>query len=86
MSDFAPLLRSRLQGGASLEDALASLRQAGATPVGTIKAVREVLGVDLREAKGIFDASPAWRLEAAAGHQLHEEVLRMLREDGHGAL
>lgn len=57
---------------------MARLRAAGADPVPTIKAIHEVMGVSLAEAKLKFDASPTWRIEAEAGRRLHEEVLRSL--------
>lgn len=76
MEDFSPLLRSHLARGSTLEEGMERLREAGAHPVATIKALREVLGVDLGRAKEIFDASPVWRLEAQAGRELHEEVFR----------
>lgn len=82
MEDFAPLLRAQLDGGVSREEALAHLKLAGASPVETIKAVREVLGVTLAEAKKIFEASPAWQREVRSARELHEEFFRILDEDG----
>ena len=86
MNDIAADLRDALSGGANLEQALAHLHESGARPVPTIKALREILGVSLGEAKRIFDASPAWRAHAEAGRRLHEEILRVLGEDGGDAL
>lgn len=83
MNDFAPLLRAAFDEGASFEGAMVRLRAAGADSVPTIKAIREVMGVSLAEAKLKFDASPTWRIEAEAGRRLHEEVLRGL-EHGEG--
>lgn len=83
MNDFAPLLRAAFDEGASFEGAMARLRAAGANPVPTIKAIRDVMGVSLAVAKLKFDASPTWRIEAEAGRLLHEEVLRSL-ERGEG--
>lgn len=85
MNDFAPLLRAALDEGVSLEVAMVRLKAAGAHPVSTIKAIRDVTGVSLAEAKLKFDASPTWRIEAEAGRRLHEEVLRGL-EHGEGDL
>lgn len=84
MDDFAQLLRSQLAKGASLEDALARLRLEGAYPVATIKALNQVLGISLGEAKIIFDASPTWAREAATGHSLHNEVIRALDDPKNG--
>lgn len=82
MNDFAPLLRAALDEGASFEMAMARLKAAGADPVPTIKAIREVTSVSLAEAKLKFDASPTWRIEAEAGRRLHEEILRGHENDG----
>ena len=78
MDDFPQILRSRLDAGASLEEALAHLREVGSNPVSTIKAICNVLEVDLREAKQIFGGSPAWQPEAEAGRQLHEQIAHLL--------
>ncbi len=78
MTSYAPHLRETLNEGASLEEALANLRAVGATPVASIKAIREVLGVSLGEAKVLFDASPAWQLEVEASRHLQEQLFRLL--------
>lgn len=81
MDEFSSLLRKQLDGGASLEEALGYLRNSGSDPISTIKAVREVLGVGLGEAKRIFDTSLAWQLEAQAGRKLHEEIIKLLEDN-----
>jgi hypothetical protein len=58
--DFAALLRSLIDLGDSLDSALAVLRVRGATYVDSIKAVRQVQAVSLREAWDLVGASPAW--------------------------
>lgn len=71
---YSRLLADQLAAGEDKNAALAALREAGATPVEAIKAIRAVLGVDLAEAKKIFSTCPAWILEVKAGEHLHQEV------------
>jgi len=64
---------------------MSRLKAAGAYPMATIKAIREVTGVSLAEAKLKFDASPTWRMEIEASHRLQDEILSGLEhgeEDG----
>jgi ribosomal protein L7/L12 len=86
MEEFGPELRDALRSGATLEQGLARLREAGAHPIAVIKAIREVLDIDLGEAKRIFDLSPAWGHEAEAGRRFHEEIFRSLEEDDDDAV
>jgi hypothetical protein len=80
MESPADLLRAALAMGHTLDDALAELRSSGATPVETIKAIYDVNGVDLGEAKRIFASSPAWASEARAADALHDEVFSILEK------
>lgn len=82
MDHSASILRARLASGATVEEGLAQLRVSAASPVETIKAIRQVLSLNLGEAKVIFSASSAWNREVLAARELHEEVLRLL--DGKG--
>jgi ribosomal protein L7/L12 len=72
---FTPLLRDRLASGASFEDGLRTLREAGASPIDTIKAIREVKKTDLGVAKQLFSESPAWKDVVDATQVLHEELI-----------
>ncbi len=67
---------------------MARLKAAGAYPVATIKAICEVTGVSLAEAKLKFDASPTWRIEVEASRRLQDEILSGLEygEDNGRAL
>ena len=72
------LLRAALEAGTPLEAALFELRATGATPVETIKAISQVQGCGLGDAKQVFAASPAWAKEVQAGTELHEQVLALI--------
>jgi len=72
------ILHAALLAGLPLEAALAELRSTGATPVEAIKAIREVQGCSLGEAKQVFGASPAWASAVQAGEALHEQVQSVL--------
>jgi ribosomal protein L7/L12 len=78
METYTALLKDFLAGGAMLEDALAELRVAGATPLETIKAIRAAQSVSLGEAKEIFSHSSVWAAEVQAGDALHLEALALL--------
>jgi hypothetical protein len=52
--------RSLLERGRSRDDALAVLRQDGASPITCIRAIHEVEHVGLAEAKRRFATSPSW--------------------------
>lgn len=58
--DFVALLRGLIDLGDSLDSALAVLRVRGATHIDSIKAVRQVQAVSLREAIDLVGGSPAW--------------------------
>jgi len=81
MANAAEFLEQSLSHGSSLDDSLAYLRQAGVSPIETIKSIRLVLNVDLGEAKQIFSVSPAWRTENEAADLLHAQVLTILQND-----
>jgi ribosomal protein L7/L12 len=81
MTESTKLFAHELESGATFEVALSRLRESGASPVQAIKAIREVRGVSLKEAKELFSQSPAWRLEAEAGARLQDAVLALLREE-----
>lgn len=71
------ILRAALEAGTPFEAALFELRATGATPIETIKAISQVRGCGLGDAKQVFAASPAWSKEVQAGTALHEQVLSL---------
>jgi len=60
MADYTSLLRAAVSQGHPIDLVLATLREQGASPIDSIKAVREVSGVSLAEAKRIVSGSPTW--------------------------
>jgi len=80
-SSFTPLLRDRLASGATFEEGLRSLREAGASPIDTIKAIRAVRKTDLGTAKQLFTQSTAWKDVADAAEVFHQELLDAVEAD-----
>jgi hypothetical protein len=76
---YTVLFAECIASGASIEQALASLRVEGASPVEAIKAIHVFQNVSLAEAKNIFGLSQAWSLEVARGDALHAEIISKLK-------
>ena len=77
--------RRMLADGASIEEVLVFLRQHEYSKIASIKAVRQLLGVDLREAKRIVHLSDAWqdrRQQDDEFHEALEEAVRQLARRG----
>jgi ribosomal protein L7/L12 len=55
MSDYATLLSEALGQGNPIDVVLAALREQGASKVESIKAVHDVMGLSLTEAKKLVD-------------------------------
>jgi ribosomal protein L7/L12 len=77
MGRHAQVLATAIASGALLEAGLAQLRDMGATPVETSKAIREAQGVSLGEAKQIFSQSPAWSGDIRVANALHDEIFSL---------
>ena len=58
--DFTALLAGLLRKGRPFDEALQVIRSQGASPVGTIKAIRTVKNVTLSEAKEAFIHCSTW--------------------------
>jgi hypothetical protein len=78
---FTPLLHDQLAGGASFEEALRSLREAGASPIDTIMAIREVKKTGLGAAKQLFSDSAAWKDVVDATQDFHEELIAVVEAE-----
>jgi hypothetical protein len=78
--DHAGFLRQALDSGVPLDAALAALRRHGATPIDSIKAVREVQKLPLIEAKRLVSESPAWD-DIREAHERLAEILASLETD-----
>ena len=57
MPDYATLLREALRQGNPIDVVLAALREQGASKVEAIKAVHDVLGLSLTDAKKLVDSA-----------------------------
>jgi ribosomal protein L7/L12 len=79
--DPAAFLREALRRGIPLDAVLAALRQHGATPIESIKAVREVRGVGLGEAKQLVSTSPAWDDIREEHERFVEEIVAAFQAD-----
>ena len=75
VNDYAEILRGALQRGDSLDASLLLLRQQGATIIESIKAIREVNSIDLREAKRLVDDSQAWKDHRESHRLLIDEII-----------
>jgi hypothetical protein len=78
--DYAGFLRQALYSGVPLDVALAALRRHGATPIDSIKAVREVEKLPLIDAKRLVSESPAWE-DIREAHERLAEILVALEAD-----
>jgi ribosomal protein L7/L12 len=69
----------------SISKRLIELRNAGLTPMETIKALRVEFDLSLAEAKDLFARSLTWVVEVAAGDTLHAQIMT-LDSDSEGEL
>lgn len=81
MDTYTKLFADKLKDGADLNAALANLREAGASPVDAIKAIRQILGVSLGDAKRTFSVCPAWEREVKAADELHSILIAALDDE-----
>lgn len=73
-------LRELLSTGHELGDALTALREAGASTIQTIAALRAVQGVSITEAKSILLHSPSWTEELKAHERYVGELIEQMEE------
>ena len=81
MGKFSSDYRDLLGSGLSSELALSEMRSRGATPIETIRAIVEVQGLSLEDAKNTFASSQAWHNEVKRADELHQELLAELRRE-----
>lgn len=70
-----------MDAGATLDAALAELREAGASIVESIVGVRSARQCDIAEAKRLVHFSPVWADVIAQNEKLHEELERLSQDD-----
>ena len=77
---YGRVLKSKLDSGSSLEEALTHLRMMGASPGEVMKALIETKGLGLGEAKSILGKPEAWRGIKKNAHKLHERIMTTIRK------
>jgi len=73
--ELLEVARAMLGAGSDWEAVLPELRRLGASPIGSIKVVRILKGVSLREAKEVVHFSAAWTDRREAHEQVHAQAL-----------
>lgn len=68
------------KAGADVEKLLRFFRENGASPIDSIKMLREVNGVSLADAKRSFHLSEVWKDERPALDDFHERLEKEARE------
>ncbi|WPB72897.1 hypothetical protein KYC5002_28020 [Archangium violaceum] len=67
-------LRERARAGLSLDESIVFLHDAGLPIVHSIKAIHEVFGLPLGEAKHVTAGHPVWAPLAKANQRLHDDL------------
>jgi hypothetical protein len=67
-------LRERAQAGLSLDESIVFLHEAGLPIVHSIRAIHEVFGLPLGEAKRVTAGHPVWAPIAEAARPLHDDL------------
>lgn len=73
-----------LSSGAQIEEIVSTLRSCGFSKVDSIKAIAELTGRSLLEAKQVVHTSLAWRDGHDAGEHLHDVLERSISDDAPG--
>jgi large subunit ribosomal protein L7/L12 len=84
VSAAAPMMMAAAPGAAAAEEKSSfnvELAEAGANKIGVIKAVREITGLGLKEAKDLVDGAPKMIKEGAAKAEA-EDMKKKLEEAG----
>ena len=78
LEGLLPEARIMLNAGATIEDILLFLRENGCFQIQSIKVVRRLLDVDLREAKDIVHSSEIWADSREDADRLHDSLIEVL--------
>ena len=79
--DFIAEYKSRLKDNDCKEESLRYLRELGATPIETIKALMKVHDLPLAKAKEIFSQSPSWVDENKSADRLHQGLIDTIQNE-----
>jgi hypothetical protein len=66
------------RSGGTMDEVLASLRQAGASPLASMKVLHDLRGIGLRDAKRIVWGSPIWADLLPAYERLEADIVEAL--------
>lgn len=67
--------------GGSTDDILSAIRDAGATPVQSMKVLCDIRGIGVGEAKRVVWDSPVWAERRPAQEQFEADILAAIEED-----
>lgn len=75
-------VRKEAQRGLSAEGAVVLLKDAGLTITQSMKALIEIFGMSLGEAKGVTAGHPVWADVMEAAQPLHDDLEVVAEKDG----
>jgi hypothetical protein len=75
-------VRKEVQKGLSVEGAVVVLRNAGLTITQSMKALTEVFGMSLADAKNATAGHAVWAEVTKAAEPLHDQLEGLAKEDG----
>lgn len=78
--DVVASVRKQVQSGLSVEGAVVAFRSAGLTLTQSMKALMEVFGISLGEAKAVAASHPVWAEVAKAAEPLHDGLETVARK------
>ena len=81
LKDMMERCRQMAKQGVSISEITSYLRQQRVTIIDSIKVVRELYGMPLRQAKSIVSEHASWRDVAEAGDTLHEELEAAIQKE-----
>jgi hypothetical protein len=81
LKDLTERCRQMAKEGVSISEIISYLREQRVTIIDSIKVVRELYGMPLRQAKSIVSEHASWRDVAEAGDTLHEELEAAIQQE-----
>jgi ribosomal protein L7/L12 len=79
--EVVALVRKEVGSGLSVEGAIVRLNNAGLTITQSIKALAQLFGMSLAEAKSVTATHPVWVEITKAAEPLHDELERAMKKD-----
>ena len=78
-AEIVAAVRKQVQAGLSLEDTVKTLRESGLSITESMKALMELFGMSLGEAKRVTAEHPAWADVFKAVEPLHDELEAIMK-------